>query len=86
MQVKWDRLYNRRFDNSKISNFIDISSFKKTLPALSDCLSSFIDTPQFGTINWELKAKRDKMNGHWTSLSEIEGIKRKVRYIKKRLF
>lgn len=29
LQVKWDRLYNRRFNNDKINQFIDVAAFKK---------------------------------------------------------
>lgn len=81
MQVKWDRLYNRRFDNTKISGFIDVNSFKKTIPALSNCLSSFIERPCFRTIDWKVVAKKDRIEGKWTKLCNIEGTKQRIKYL-----
>lgn len=79
-QVTYDRLYNRRFDNTKISKFIDISTFSQTLPALTECLSNFICQPIFNSINWRLEAEKDRLNGEWTNFSEIQGIKQKTKY------
>ena len=81
MQVKWDRLYDRRFDNSKISKYIDTSTFKQTLPAMSECLSAFIDNPEFKPINWGCEAKKDRLTGEWTKISEITGVKQKIKYL-----
>ena len=81
MQVKWDRLYNRRFDNSKINCFIDVDSFNKTIPALSNCLSSFIEHPCFRTIDWKAEAQKDRVVGGWTQFSDIEGAKQRFKYL-----
>ena len=80
-QVKYDRLYNRRFDNSKINKFIEVSTFKKTIPALTECLSSFIDNPHYNQVYWGLEAKRDRLIGEWTKISEITGVKQKIKYL-----
>lgn len=79
-QVKWDRLYDRCFDNSKINRFIDTSSFKPTLPALADCLSEFIDHPHFLNINWGVEAMKDKQRGVWGNIFKIPGFKQKAKY------
>ncbi len=79
-QVKWDRLYDRKFDNTKINNYIDTSTFKDTIPALSVCLESFISNPQFKPINWKSEALKDKIAGEWTNILEIPGLKRKMLY------
>jgi hypothetical protein len=84
-QVKWDRLYNRCFDNSKINNFFDTSSFKDTLTTLAGCLSEFIDNPCFTAIDWGAEAKKDRLTGEWTPLSEINGVKQKVKYFLMRI-
>ena len=80
-QVRWDRLYDRVFDNSKINNFIDTSSFKQTIPALTDCLEYFIDNPTFLNISWMREAKKDKLNGEWSRIEDIKGCKEKIKYL-----
>lgn len=85
MQVKWDRLYNRSFDNSKINSFVDVDSFNRTIPALSNCLSSFIEHPCFRSIDWSMEAKKDKLLGKWTNIGEIGGVRMQLKYILYRL-
>lgn len=84
-QVKWDRLYDRKFDNTKISKFIDTSVFQDTIPALSACLESFIRNPRFKRINWRSEALKDKVTGEWASLREISGVKQKLIYLLTRI-
>lgn len=81
LQVKFDRLYDRRFDNSKINRFVDTRSFKPVKSALSDCLASFLGNPQFREIDWGSEARKDKLLGEWTRINEIEGIKQKAKYL-----
>lgn len=85
LQVKWDRLYNRTFDNSKINQFIDTSTFNGTIPALKDCVKVFIRKPQFRPISWEQEAKRDKFTREWTNLSSIPTWSQRVKYILTRI-
>ena len=66
-QVKWDRLYDRRFDNSKINRFIDTTTFKPTLQTMSECLTEFMKKPQFRQINWEFEAIKDKITWEITN-------------------
>lgn len=80
-QVKYDRLYNRMFDNTKINEYIDTNTFKPTLQSLTVCLSEFLDHPVFKKINWRWEAKKDRMTGEWTSFSEIKGMKQKIVYM-----
>lgn len=80
-QIKYDRLYDRRFDNSKIARFIDVKSFKPTLQALDDCLTDFIRNPKFKEINWWSEAYKDKLTGEWTPLKDIPTIKQRIKYL-----
>ena len=84
-QVKYDRLFNRVFDNSKISQFVDTSTFSDTKQALSHCVKSFIDSPKFLHINWQSEAKKDRLTGEWTNPLKIPGWKQKVKYLLIRL-
>lgn len=84
-QVAYDRMYDRKFDNTNISEFIDISTFKPTIPALKACLSEFLDHPVFKSINWRYEAKKDRLTGEWANISEITGVRQKVIYIINRI-
>lgn len=57
---KYDRIYNRIFDNAKIGKFIDVSTFTPTIDGIRTCLESFIDNPSFKNIPWEREMNKDK--------------------------
>lgn len=84
-QVKYDRMYDRKFNNSHINDFIDTTTFKHTIPTLKECLSEFLDHPSFKPINWRKEAKKDRLTGEWTHLSEIKGGKLRIVYILNRI-
>ncbi|GHV89138.1 hypothetical protein AGMMS50267_14980 [Spirochaetia bacterium] len=80
-QVVYDRLYNRVFDSSKISHYVDTDSFTNVETGFVACLEVFLRNPQFKNINWRIMAKMDRQTGEKTALSEIPGIKQKVKYL-----
>ncbi|MCG9606873.1 NAD-dependent epimerase/dehydratase family protein [Vibrio alginolyticus] len=80
-QIIHDRMYNRKFDNKKINEFIDTSKFINPEVGLAKCFSEFIKTPEYGYINWKSEALKDKILNCNTSLSEITSIKQKINYI-----
>ena len=79
-QVKWDRLYDRTFNNSKIGKYIDTTTFENTMPALTKCLQEFLSKPYFREIDWVSEAVKDRMTGEWSNFSEIIGVKQKIKY------
>lgn len=87
-QVKYDRLYDRVFDNSKINTFIDTAKFKKTRDAIHLCIHEFVKKPIWLNINWVSEALKDRQTKEFISLNEwlnISGIKNKIKYIAIRL-
>lgn len=76
-QVKYDRLYTRRFDNSKIGQFIDINTFHSTREAIGLCIHNFIANPKFGYINWTHEALKDRLTNERATIKEIINIKGK---------
>ncbi|NLE03964.1 MAG: NAD-dependent epimerase/dehydratase family protein [Crenarchaeota archaeon] len=80
-QVLYDRMFDRNFNNSKIESFACIDNFTKTETGLKKCLESFLKNPQFKDIDWKIQAKMDKMSKEKASLSEIPGIKQKIKYL-----
>lgn len=80
-QVLYDRLFNRKFDNSKILQHIDKSDFTKVNEGLKKCLEDFLKKPEFKKINWKFEALKDRQTKEMTPLKEITNIKQKIKYI-----
>lgn len=80
-QVIYDRLYNRKFNCQKISQYTNIDSFEEIESGLTYCLVEFLKKPLFKNINWQMEAKRDRQTGERTPLTEINGIKQKMKYL-----
>ena len=77
---KYDRVYDRRFNNDKISHYIDVSNFTKVADGIKECVKQFLDSPRFKTIDWKKIALYDRMLHDKTPLAEICGIKSKISY------
>ncbi len=82
-QFKYDRIFNRIFDSKKITTLTkDELKFKEPLLGLEKCLVEFIKEGQsFHEIDWTLEAKKDKICGVYTPLSEIHSHKGKIKYV-----
>lgn len=79
-KVRYDRLYNRVFDNSKIGRYLDNSKFKNPKEGLNMCLNDFLKNPSFKEINWTTQARMDRFAKEKTKLSEIKSVKGKAKY------
>ena len=84
-QIKYDRLYDRWFDNSKIESVRGKYAYKPTFEGLEECLDGFLSNPKWLGNNWRYEAWCDKQAGEWTSIFAIPGKKDKLRYLKHRL-
>lgn len=80
-QILYDRLFNRQFDSSGITPFIDPESFSKIEIGLKSCLEEFLKNPEFGNIDWKLEALKDRQTKEYTPLKEIAGLKQKIKYL-----
>lgn len=81
-QVMYDRYFNRCFDNSKISEFVDISTFKDVEVGLKECLEYFLKNKEEIKCSLNIgfiKAIRDY--GISIPLKSILGYKHKIKYI-----
>lgn len=85
-QIVYDRLYDRQFDNTKINEFINTSEFTDAKEGLRNCLKFFMKNPKFNAIGWRNEAIKDKLCKEITPLSEIFGLKQKIKYILFRYF
>ncbi len=61
-QVKYDRWFDRKFDNSKINKFLDTDTFTSPREGLRKCLVEFLKNPRFKDINWRKEAKLDRLS------------------------
>lgn len=74
-QVKYDRYFDRKFDNSKISKFINTSNFVSVKQGLSLCLESFIKKPQFNHYDMRGEVIRDTITHQCANKEEFKSIK-----------
>lgn len=87
-QYKYDRLFNRIFDNEKVMtilpkdyNFIDVNK------GLTDCIQEFLENnvePKY--VNYPLDGFLDRIVGEKVEISSINGFKNKIAYVSARYF
>ena len=80
-QVKYDRLFNRTFDNGKIGRFIDTDCFVKPKEGLRTCLEQFVGHPLFRGIDYGAEGRNDRLTHDRMPLREIDTLKHKVKYV-----
>lgn len=85
-QIIYDRLFDRKFDNTKINEFINTKDFVHVQIGLKRCLRLFLANPEFKSINWKIEALKDKYAKERTPLREISGFKQKINYLVYRYF
>lgn len=85
-QIRYDRLYDRCFDNSKIESVRGKYSYKPTFEGLAVCLDEFLANPKWLGMNVRYEAWSDRQCNEYTPLKEIPGKKNKLRYLKYRFF
>lgn len=80
-QIKYDRLFNREFNSSKIAGFVNLGAFKPIEQGLTRCLEEFLEKPQFLAIDWRAEAVKDQYSGEVASLAEPSHWKQKLKYM-----
>lgn len=85
-QAIYCRYFNRRFDNTKIKEFVNVDDFTDTLEGVRECLYEFLKNPVFNKINWELEAWNDRAAHEYTPLREILSWKQKLIYLLRRYY
>ena len=85
-QINYDRLYDRVFDNSKISKFLETKNFLSPEIGLEKSLREFIKNgANFGFTFWRTEGIADRITGESVLLLKIPGVKNKLNYIFGRL-
>ena len=83
-QIKYDRLYDRVFDNSKIESIRGKYQFKETFQGLEECIDAFLQNPEWLGTRVRYEAWSDRQTHELTSLRSIPGYRNKAMYIKYR--
>ena len=79
-QVIYDRLFDRRFDNSKFLRAAGECEFILPEIGLERCLGEFLEKPVFREAQLKAFAYMDKITGERTSLSHFIGLNSKIKY------
>ena len=78
-QVIYDRLFDRRYDNTKFRQAVGKYEFELPEIGVERCLREFLEKPKFrGNPGF---AMMDKLAGERTKLSEIPGAMKKCKYL-----
>lgn len=82
-QTKFDRMYDRIFNNNKIKSCVNVDFFTEPTRGLESCLLSFLDRPYYRnlSINWIEEGMVDKETGDFENLSNIPGVMNKIKYV-----
>lgn len=83
-QVIYDRMYDRRFDPTKIGRLFDLGTLTHCRAALRTHLRAQLCRGDFLPLDWRGEALRDRAAGQHTVMSEIPGGGGKLRYLKYR--
>lgn len=84
-QIRYDRLYNRTFNNSKIESIGGKYNYKSTFDGLEECLDTFLKNPKWLNMSMKYEAWCDRQTGEFTPLQEVYGHRNKLKYLKWRL-
>lgn len=82
-QAKYDRLYNRIFDNSKIRMFCKRDlTFTSMTEGLAECVEKFLgEQRRFQEIDWGFEGYVDRLTGDRDRVSSISDEKNKLKYV-----
>lgn len=80
-QIQYDRLFDRKFDNSKWMRITGEYKFTSPQEGLERCLRAFLNHPEFRVITMQAQAWMDKETGERTPLAQFSGYKNKMKYI-----
>lgn len=80
-QIRYDRLFDRRFDNSRFRHVTEECEFISPQEGLESCLRVFLEKPKFHNITIKAQAWMDRKTRERTSLSCFGGYKNKMKYM-----
>ncbi len=85
-QVRYDRMYDRRFDTAKMSAMLDNISLTDPLAALRQRLAAQLVQGSFLPIDWQIEGVRDRATGERAGLQEMPTFQMRRSYYSRRFF
>lgn len=82
-QVKYARAVDRRFSNELLKTLEDIE-FTPMEKGLTSCLNTFLETPQFVSIDWRRQVCYDRICKEWTPFNLMPSKKMTISYLCRR--
>jgi nucleoside-diphosphate-sugar epimerase len=80
-QINYDRMYDRKFNSAKLSEFVDMDAFLPLEQGLTRCIEEFLENPRFLSIDWCSEAIKDRYSGEVADITEIGHWKQIVKYL-----
>ena len=80
-QVIYDRLSDRKFDNSKFKSVAGEMPFTAPEVGLERCLREFLREPTFRNVPVKAQAWMDKEMKEHTALNQFRGTTNKIKYL-----
>lgn len=86
-QTLYDRMIDRKFDPTKLNQYVDVSGFTSMREGLTKCLESDIAEFNYNKSlqNWRLQAEFDKITHEFASVREFYKVKDLIKYLTFRL-
>lgn len=85
-QITYDRLYNRRFDNSNVEKIVGKVNFTPVAVGLEKCISEFVSDPKWLDNHVRFEGWADKQTREMQNIFKIKGMYNKALYMKHRMF
>jgi len=79
-QVKYDRYFDRTFDNSKLSMLIDVNRMTSIKDGLSKCIDEFLSNPEFARFDAKKEAICDKITKDIQYSSQFPSFRQAIAY------
>lgn len=79
-QITVDRIFDRVFDNRKLSKIINTKQFVHPDVGIRSCVSAFLGNPHFRYINYKKEALLDRYLKEKISFDDIHGVKNIIKY------
>ncbi len=86
-QWKYDRLYNRKFNNTKICKFVPNDIFLQTEQSIKTAISKYIKSysPDIKHLNQNVEFARGIITGQFLPIQQVSGTKRKLKVIAQKI-
>ena len=82
---KYDRIYNRRFSNTKLLSIVGECEFTAPEVGLRQCIDAFLRRPFRAGFSWTTQARFDRITREWSSPKEFDSKREYLSYLKNRI-